>query len=400
MAGLINDQTGAAQMAPAAQATTTNATAGQATATNATATGYDPAKANAASYNATTGNAANAALATNTVDGKQTVAGQLKDIMSDNSPLLQQARANSLQQANSRGLVNSSMAQSGADAAVLSTALPIAQQDATTYFQNGTNTAAATNQNSQYNATNQQDMTKTNLGFTNSASAANAANEQQTNLANQNATNTASQFGAAAQNAASSQNAQQATAVSQSNAQNQTAVSQGNAQAANSTSQFNATASNNQALAQMDNDLKAYLDTQDNANKITLQAMDGATKTTLANIQAQYQEALQSSQSASDIYKTIVGNISSIMTNKDMDASAKQTAVNQQTALLQSGLKVAGAVSNVDLSSLLDFDLSASVPQPDWSGGGLHSTYVPPWADINTSGASGGPGGPGGGGSN
>lgn len=360
MAGLIDDATGQVSAPATTAATTTNATAGQATSTDASSQGYTAAQSNAAGYTAAQSQAANAALDTNSIDPSQTVAGQLTGLISANSPLLQQAQANSLAQSNSRGLLNSSMANTGAESAVLSTALPIAQQDATTNFTNATNTVNNTNQNSQYNATNQQQTGLANQSATNTASGANAANQQQTNLANQSATDTANQFGAAAANAASSQNAQQATQTSQFNAGQDTSVSQSNAAAANSASQFNASASNTAALDAMQSSVSTYIDSQDNADKVQLQSMDDANKTQLANIQAQYSEALQSSQSAQAIFSSIVGNISSIMTNKDMDADAKQAAVNQQQTMLQDGMAVAGAVANVDLTGLLNFTPSDS----------------------------------------
>lgn len=311
MAGIINTATGDVT-AP----TTTSATA-----TNATSTGYTAAQDTAAQAQA-----AQAGLATNTVDSDQTVAGQLSGIISDNSPLLQQARATAQQQANSRGLLNSSMADSGAEAAVLATALPIAQQDASTNFTNATNTAQATNQNSQFNASNTQQT-----------SLANASNQQQTGLSNQAATNTASQFTSNASNAASSQNAQQATAVSQSNA----------------------AAANTASIDAMSANVQTYIDAQDNADKVQLQAMDDNNKTQLANIQAQYQELMQSSQTASSMYNSIVGNITTITTDTTMTPQAKQDAVNQQISMLQSGMAIAGQVAGVNLGSLLNFSAAA-----------------------------------------
>jgi hypothetical protein len=347
MAGLVNDATGVVSTPSMDPATTT-----QANATNAIATGYNASQSQAAQMQPTTGTASTAGLTTNSVNTDQTVAGQLKGIIDDNSPLLQQARTQALANANSRGLLNSSMAETGAQSAVLSAALPIAQQDASANFSNAEHNMDASNTNAQFNAGQTQDITKTNLGYTNNASQVNTANQQQTNLTNQQATNQAGQFTAAAQNAASSQNAQQ-----------QTQTSQFNANQANQTSQFNAQQSNTAALQAMDETVKTYMDQQDNATKVQLQAMDGNTKVQLANIQAQYQELMQSSQSASDIYKTIVGNVTTIMTDKDMDPAAKQAAVNQQVQMLQSGMAVAGQVANVNLGSLLNFSAGSIAQQ-------------------------------------
>jgi hypothetical protein len=60
----------------------------------------------------------------------QTVAGQFNDLTKTDNPLMQQARTGALQQMNSRGLLNSSMAIGAADQAAYNAALPIAQADA------------------------------------------------------------------------------------------------------------------------------------------------------------------------------------------------------------------------------------------------------------------------------
>ena len=63
----------------------------------------------------------------------QTVQSQLEQVIAADSPLMQQARTRALQQANQRGLLNSSMAATAGQSAVLDAATPIAQQDARTY---------------------------------------------------------------------------------------------------------------------------------------------------------------------------------------------------------------------------------------------------------------------------
>ncbi|MBR9770050.1 MAG: hypothetical protein GYB54_02845 [Gammaproteobacteria bacterium] len=59
-----------------------------------------------------------------------TVQGQLDGILSSNSPLMKRAETFGKQQANKRGLLNSSMAASASQGAMIDAALPIAQQDA------------------------------------------------------------------------------------------------------------------------------------------------------------------------------------------------------------------------------------------------------------------------------
>jgi hypothetical protein len=64
------------------------------------------------------------------IDNKQTVAGQLASVVRKDSPLQQLARTEGLQQAQKRGLLNSSMAVGAAQDAITRSALPIAQADA------------------------------------------------------------------------------------------------------------------------------------------------------------------------------------------------------------------------------------------------------------------------------
>lgn len=221
---------------------------------NATATGYDPAQAQAAQWQVTP---------------EQTVQGQIKNIIDSNSPLMKQTETTGLQQANKRGLMNSSMAVGATQAELYKVAAPIASADATT------------------NA---------------NAGEFNASTKQQTELANQNASNTASQFGA---------------------------------NATNDASKFNASESNN----------------------ILKLGMDIESKQQLAQTEANYKTLMQSSAGASDLYKTMVANASEIMSNANMDAATKSTAIKNQITLLNSGLAIIGQIGNLDLTDLLTFDV-------------------------------------------
>lgn len=74
-----------------------------------------------------------------------TVSGQLTTLLDKNSPYIQQARNMAARQANSRGLINSSIAAGAGEEAAINAALPIAQQDATTYLNQGQTNQAAEN---------------------------------------------------------------------------------------------------------------------------------------------------------------------------------------------------------------------------------------------------------------
>lgn len=76
----------------------------------------------------------------------QTVASQFASLTDPNSALMMQARARALQGMNGRGLINSTMAQTAADAAMYDAAMPIAKQDAATYADAGKTNAGFTQQ--------------------------------------------------------------------------------------------------------------------------------------------------------------------------------------------------------------------------------------------------------------
>ena len=80
------------------------------------------------------------------VSADETVSGQMDKILASNSPLLQRAKTRAAQAANSRGLLNSSMGVQAGEEAVLTTAMPMAQQDAATYNKQGLTNQAAANQ--------------------------------------------------------------------------------------------------------------------------------------------------------------------------------------------------------------------------------------------------------------
>jgi hypothetical protein len=109
----------------------------------------------------------------------QTVAGQTAGIINSNSPLMQQARTTSNETMNSRGLLNSSLADTAGQSAVLAAATPIAAADAAQASKvAGTNVA---NTNSDITA-NQNAL---NASANTNAAAANTAQNLNTQVAGQ-----------------------------------------------------------------------------------------------------------------------------------------------------------------------------------------------------------------------
>lgn len=141
----------------------------------------------------------------------QTVQSQVEKIVSGDSALMQQARTRANQDAQAKGLLNSSLAVEAGQNAVISQALPIATQDAATYNRAMTDTANAENAAKHFGA-----------GASNQASITNAGLLTNTGLANAESANTAKREGAAAFNQASLQamDAQTRTALATLDVQN------------------------------------------------------------------------------------------------------------------------------------------------------------------------------------
>ncbi len=206
-------------------------------ASRANATGYNPN-----SYAVTT---------------DQTVQGQLKKVIADDSPLIQQATTRANQEMNRRGLLSSSLAVGAGQDAVIAQALPIATADAATYERAGTNTV--------------------------------------------NAQNAALNFGAAAQNQASQTNAQLGTNVTLANLDTQTKAWLSSLDTNTRLKLANLDNTNKIALSQMDNQYRQLLQTNSDAasmfnqvtqaiaqisqnKELTPEAKDAATASQLNNL--------------------------------------------------------------------------------------------------------------------
>lgn len=117
------------------------------------------------------------------------------------------------------------------------------------------------------------------------------------------------------------------------------------------------TQTTNQSLAQRDSDMnKNAMFNAGESNKILLQQLDQQTKLDLANVESSYKTLMQANASAGELYQQAVKNITDLINNKDLtDATARQTAINQQVAMLKTGLGLFGGMNNLNLAGLLDF---------------------------------------------
>lgn len=234
------------------------------------------------------------------VSPQSTVSGQLDTLLKSGSPIMQTAETQATQAANSRGLMNSSMAVQAGRQAVINSAMPIAQQDASTNF------------------TAQR--------------------------ANQDATNTAGQF-----------NTGQVNDIAKTNTANTIQASEFNTEQSNANARFNAEQSNSALSQSLDQAFKSQLATADAATRVQLEQMQNDTSKALANIQADYQTLMQTSSSAASLYGSTMSQVADIVKDTNMDGTAKATAINGVFARLSTAMNLIGSINGVDLSGLLDF---------------------------------------------
>lgn len=107
------------------------------------------------------------------VTPEQTVEGRTQGIIASNSPLMQLAESRAMQQANGRGLINSSLAAGAGQAAVLDAATGIAKQDAATHANAATVNAKAANDSQLANQDAVNKAATANLGVAGNLNIAN-----------------------------------------------------------------------------------------------------------------------------------------------------------------------------------------------------------------------------------
>lgn len=102
-------------------------------------------------------------LTDRTIDPNELVANQLTGILGTNSPYVQGARDRAIRSANTRGLLNSTLAGTGGEEAAIAAAMPIATADAATYGKAGDYNTALKNQGYMYNVDAENNFKKLNL---------------------------------------------------------------------------------------------------------------------------------------------------------------------------------------------------------------------------------------------
>ncbi len=318
-------------------------------------------------------------------DQNATVAGQLNKITATSSPLIDQATTAGKQQSQARGLLNSTMGITAGLDAAYRTALPIAQQDANTFASAGQFNAGAANTTSQFNAGAANEVGMQREGF------AQQERLQAGDFAQQNKTQAA--------DLASRYNLAKMDVESRAALQAADAANQQKLQAANAALQTGLAASDaavRQSMQVYDAAIKQAMQGLDNDNKLQLATMDADNRVKLAGIEAEYKNQLQASQSMAASYQSMVDGMSRIMISPDMDAAAKQKAIDNLTTLYRGALAMQSDITGLELGLLLNGD-EAPAPEgtagtpatapaletgPAFSGGGdpwLHPSGGDPW---------------------
>jgi len=143
-----------------------------------------PAQAETTDSAAATAAAATANAATRDVGNNELMSTQVEKVISQDSPLMQQAATTAKKAANARGLLNTSMAMQAGQAAVMDRAMPIAQYDAGVHTNVADKNTANTQQTNIFNAGQTQDVNKFNATNQQQNSQFNAAEQNKTSIVN------------------------------------------------------------------------------------------------------------------------------------------------------------------------------------------------------------------------
>ena len=298
---------------------------------------------------------------------QMSVQAQMGKYLDPNSPVNVQLQTQAKQFASASGLMNSSLALSGAMDAMTKMAAQLGTTDANTLYNVAVQNMGAVNAASAFTA-----------DAFNKASIVNAQNGTQVNIANANAINQTLQFNASQQydanktNVANSLqagiiNAQQANEIAKTNAQLLTSTDLANVKSINDMNQYVYGRAVDAGIinTQQANDIaKANLST---STQITVAQLQITASQTLETMREANAQAIQSSQNLTSLYNTTQSEINNITQNKDMDFAAKQTAINNALNQFKAAVAASDAVTGHDLSSHFK-DITAGSATPAATG--------------------------------
>ena len=260
---------------------------------------------------------------TTNFDESQGVEGRVNRITSTGSPLLQTAETQAKQESAKRGLMNASIGVQAGRQAVINTALPIAQADASLFQQQSLTNQQAQNQAASQNATNAIGAGTRGVELDVNASQF-ADNMKQADkdfgLRQQQVDNQASQF-------TSSQND-----------------------------------ANRRFDAELDQNAKQFSLTQDQQR--AMQQVDVASKERISQMEADFKTDIQSSANISNAWGEMMRGISVIQTDPSLDEATKAALINNNLEQFKAYSTFWGKASTVDVSDLLAFGAVQPAPAP------------------------------------
>ena len=338
------------------------------------------------------------------VDANQLASNQSQTLMADNSPMQQQARTAGLQQANSNGMLNSSIGITAAQSAAYTAALPLATADASMYGNAAKSNADASNQFSTFNAAQQNAASAANaasqnawatsqaqnqnsqtladkstassaylagLSNTNSQALADKSNASNLNLANlgyENSQTLADKSNASSLNLANLgyENSQTLADKSSASATNLAGLSNVNSQTladkttANSQTLAGLQNANSQALADKNNENAVLISKAAQGTQVQIAGMDSATRLQAQTLQNNNAQLLQSNAAAAQLFQTVSSAINNITNNPNMDATAKTAASAAAWSNLQGQLSALNQTSSLNLADIINGNPYAS----------------------------------------
>lgn len=290
-----------------------------------------------------------------------TAAGQLDKVLAKDGSLMQRARAQGQDWANSRGLLNSSVAAEASQGAMIDRATPIATTDAGFYNEAARDNMQAQNTASMFNAGEANKFSLTGLS---EAGANYRLGQGQNFTAGENEKDRAAratEFGQTIGlqrdqlNAQIDQFAQRLGVDVQDLQLRRDQLSQQDRQFLDDLNQ------RNQQLAQQESQFQ-----RQQTQQTALAQMDAASRERLAQIEFQSREAIQGSQNISQAWGTMMDTISRIQTNPDLDAATKTALINNNIESFRSFTnfwsKSSGAA---DVSDLLNFSVAPTEKPPE-----------------------------------
>jgi hypothetical protein len=289
-------------------------------------------------------------------DPNQTTEGIINRMLSDGSTYMDANRANAMRAANSRGLMNSSIAATAGEKAAIESALPIAQQDASAYQQNLNTTQQGIVQSALSSQTHAQSLREQAQAFLNQAELYKVQGQE--NRALQAQSDAAALL-------------RQATAADQTSRQSTQDFNEQSALNTAAFTQETATKNADQAFTMIQKEAdynhdadQWHKDQRDNFGRVTV------------TLQNQYSQ-----------------DRVNILTNKDMKSSAKIEALNSLDAFYKESLEFLAATYGVDLdienlstnstSSESNFNLEKSMIQDQYKfPAGVLDRMVVKWQEL------------------